>query len=128
MNKFLWELMEMEAPSKFCVGGREQSAFLLFPKYHYLSQNNKHTLYMNMVGLINTFTSEKKALERLRQIVENANFPVRVYKVSKYGRNKGKRVLFAENHEQRIDLTNAKEDAFCKVFEIDEWKEETEVG
>jgi len=128
MNKFLWELMELEAPNKFFVGGREEPAFLLFPKYHYLSQNNKHTLYLNGVGLINTFTSEKKALERLKQIVENANFPIRVYKVSKHGRKQGKRILFAENDKQRIDLSNAKEGTFCKVFEIDEWKEELKVG
>jgi len=119
--QILWELLELEAKDKFYVGNRENPAFLLFPKYSPLCMDKKVTLYMNGVGLIDTFKSEKAALERLKQIIENANFAVQVYKVSKYGRQKGKRVLFAENTVDRIDNETMK--GHCRVFEIDEWKE-----
>ena len=115
-----WELLEMEAPLKFYINGKDTPAFLLFPKYHWASSKSYHHLYMNTVGLIGKFTAEKKALARLKEIVENANFPVRVYKSSKYGRNRGKRILFAENKVQRIELTENP----CKVFNIDEWERE----
>jgi len=117
---FLWELLESEAPEKFYIDGNEHPAFLYFPRQHWASQKNKHTLYMNTVGVINTFGSRKKALARLKQIVENAYFAVRVYQVSRTGRNKGKRILFAENTTDRITKSELK--APMKVFEIVEWQ------
>lgn len=120
MNKFVWELLEMEAPERFHINGKEKPAFLLFPKWHFASTKNHYSLYMNTVGLIARFTSKKKALERLRRIVETANFPVRVYKVSKYSQKQGKRVLFAENTIQRMEFTENP----TKVFNIDEWQKE----
>lgn len=119
-ENILWELLEMEAPLKFYVNGKESPAFLLFPKWHFASTKSHHSLYLNNVGLIARFSSEKKALERLKQIVENANFALRVYKVSKYGRKRGKRILFAENTIQRVDMTDAR--GPMKVFNIDEWQ------
>jgi len=122
----LWDLMELEAPEKFYVGDAEKPAFLFFPKYHTFALKSKHCLYMNRVGLINTFTSERKAFERLRKIVENANFPVKVYRVSKTGRLRGKRILFAENRIQRINLEKIQleegETRYVKVFNIPEWE------
>ena len=117
----LWELLESEAPEKFYVNGKEMPAFLLFHKYHWASQNKKYTLYLNRVGVIAEFTSQKKALERLKLIVENANFPVRVHRLSRTGRYKDKRILFAENTVERIDRETLR--GPCKVFNIDEWQE-----
>jgi hypothetical protein len=119
MNTILWELMEMEAPEKFFINGAEQPGFLLFPKYSYLTLNNKVSLYMNGVGLIANFKTEKQAKERLKQIVETANFPTRVYQVSKTGSRRGKRILFAENTIQRVEPTENP----CKVFNISEWQD-----
>jgi len=123
----LWDLMELEAPEKCYVGDAEKPAFLFFPRYHTFALKTKHCLYMNRVGLINTFTSERKALEHLRKIIETANFPVKVYRVSKTGRLRGKRILFAENTIQRIDLEKIQleegETRTIKVFNIPEWKE-----
>jgi len=123
--KFLWELLEEEAPQKFYVDGKENPAFLLLPRGHWASSKSMHTLYLNSISVIDTFTSEKKALERLTQIVENANFAVRVYRVVKYGRNRGKRILFAENTVERMDKTKLIGPA--RVFNIDEWQKEGEV-
>ena len=122
MNMLLWELMEMEAPETFFVNGKEHPAFLYFPRSHFLAMNGKHSLYMNGVSLISIFSSRKKAFDRLREIVASANFPLRLYRVSKYGSKRGKRILFAENHVQRVGMTDAK--GACKVFNIREWQEE----
>jgi len=124
-HSILWELMEMEAPEKFYVNGKEHPAFLFFPRYHYLSaKKTKHSLYMNGVGLVSSFSSKKQTFARLREIVENANFPLRLYQVSKYGSKRGKRILFAENHTQRVDMTDAK--GPMKVFNIEEWQKEAQ--
>ena len=117
-TSLLWELMEMEAPEKFCVNGKEHAAFLLFPKCHWAASKGYHHLYMNTVGLIGKYTARAKALERLREIVETANFALKVYRVSKYGRNRGKRIFFAENHVQRVEPSEFP----TKVFNIKEWE------
>ena len=122
MNQFVWELLEMEAPLKFFVDGKDKPAFLLFPKWHWASTKTQHSLYMNGVGLISKFSSEKKALERLKEIVENANFTCRVYKVNKFGSKRGKRILFAENITERVDRTTLQNP--CKSFSIQEWEKE----
>jgi rRNA processing protein Krr1/Pno1 len=111
--------MESEAPEKFFVNNAEHPAFLLFPKYSFLATNNKVSLYMNGVSLIANFKTEKLAKERLKQIIENANFPTRVYQVSKTGQKRGKRILFAENKIVRVQLTENP----CRVFNIEEWSE-----
>ena len=93
MSEILWELMEMEAPEKFYVDEKEHPAFLIFPKYHYLClDTKKHNLYLNGVGLIASFETRKALFERLKQIVENANFPIKVYQVSKFGKKRGKKI------------------------------------
>lgn len=123
----LWELMELEAREKFFVNNKEYPAFLYFPKYHYLSaEKSYHSLYLHTVGLINIFSSRQKAFERLKQIVENANFPLKLYQMSKYGRNRGKRILFAENKIQQVPLEPERvvEGAVVKVFNITEWEKE----
>jgi len=126
MNQILWELMEMEAPEKFFVNQKEHPAFLAFPKHHYLSVvRNRYNLYMNGVGLIASFGSEKALLERLKRIVENANFPIRVFRMSKHGRKKGQRTFFAENEIQRISIQtqgNDEDIRHVKVFNIKEWE------
>lgn len=119
MSIFLWELLEMEAPEKYCVDGKDSPAFLLFTKGSIGSMDHKVSLYLNSVGLIANFTSEKKAKERLKQIVENANLPMRIYQISKYGGKRGKRILFAENKTQRVELGENP----CRTFNIEEWKE-----
>ena len=119
MSVFLWELLEIEAPEKYCVDGKESPAFLLFPKGSIGSMDHKVSLYMNSVGLIANFTSKKKAKARLKQIVENANLPMRVYQISKYGTRRRKRILFAENKVQRVELGENP----CRAFNIEEWRE-----
>lgn len=119
MKEALWEIMEMEAPEKFYADGRDRAAFLLFPKSHWLSVEKGYSLYLNTVGLIKSFSTRKKALERLKEIIESANFPVRVYKVDKYGIKAGERIFFAENNVQKIPL---KPKRCMKVFNIDEWE------
>lgn len=96
MSSILWDLMESEAPDKFFVGDAERPGFLLFPRYHCFAHENKWTLYMNSVGLIDTFSTMDKALERLREIIATAKTSVKVFKASKTGRDRNKRILFAE--------------------------------
>jgi len=101
-NDLLWEILEMEAPIKFYIGDCERPAFLLFPKYHWAASNSKVTLYMNFVAKIGDFSSIKKALEFLKEKIEkHSTKHVRLYMVKKYGRNAGKRILFAESKPAR---------------------------
>ncbi len=114
--------MEMEAPEKFFVDEKEHPAFLMFPKYHYLAlETKKHNLYLNGVGLIAGFRTRKKLFERLKEIIAHANFPIKVFKVSKFGKQRGKKILFAENKTERVNMTNAR--GPCHTFNIDEWNQ-----
>jgi hypothetical protein len=105
MSSLLWDLMETEAPDKFFVGDAERPGFLLFPRYHFLAHENRWTLYLNSVGLIDTFSTMEEALERLRQIVATARASVKVFTVSKTGRNRSKPIVFAE--KLVTNVTNA---------------------
>lgn len=120
-SEILWELLEMEALEKFFVGNAKSPAFLLFPKYHWASTKSAHSLYLSNVGLIARFSSQKKALDRIKELVEKANYPLKLYQVSKFGRKRGKQILFAENKSSRIDLTKAK--GPVRAFNIDEWEQ-----
>jgi len=96
--EILWELLEVEAPIKFYINDAKKPAFLLFPKYHWASSKSKVTLYMNLLGKIREFTSEKKALAFLKEKIENHSIKsIKVYIVYKYGRRAGKKILFAES-------------------------------
>jgi hypothetical protein len=71
---------------------------------------------MNRVGVIGYYPSRAKAETRLREIVENANYPVRVYR-----KRGAKMILFAENVVKRKP-DPLPESAGQKMFEIKEWE------
>ena len=97
-SDLLWEILEMEAPIRLYIDDAEKPAFLLFPKYHWAASKSKVALYMNSVAKIGDFSSEKKALEFLRDKIENHTTKhIKVYMVHKYGRKAGKRIFFAES-------------------------------
>jgi len=98
-EELIWSILESEAPEKFYINDAKKPAFLYFPKWHHFAWEKKHTIYMNSIGLLGTFRSRRKAFAKLREIIETANEPVKVYRVSKTGRDKGKRVFFAEKTE-----------------------------
>lgn len=120
MDEIIWGLMESEACHKFLINANEEKvAFLILHKYSPINPTKGYALFLNHVGLIKAFKREKDALERVKQIVENAYFPLRIYKVSKHGRNRRRPVLFAENTVERVNMEGAI--GPHKVFEIDEW-------
>jgi hypothetical protein len=95
-DELIWDLMEIEAPDKFYIDDHDKPAFLMFPKYHHFSPWKGYvTLWMNRVGLIGKYKSKREALEKIHEIVGKASKPIRLYRVSSYGRNRGKRILFA---------------------------------
>jgi len=97
-NDLLWDILELEAPIKFYIDACEEPAFLLFPKYHWAASKSHVALYMNSVAKIGDFRSEKKALEFLKDKIENhTTKPIKVYIVYKHGRKAGKRIFFAES-------------------------------
>ena len=97
-NDLLWDILELEAPIKFYIDDCEKPAFLLFPQYHPFASKSRVALYMNSVAKIGNFTSEKKALEFLKDKIENHTTKhVKCYIVYKHGRKAGKRIFFAES-------------------------------
>jgi len=120
-SDLLWELLASEASARFYVEKDDilakGPAFLYYPRHDPWAWKSRCTIYVNGIGVLDTYTSEKKALQRLKEIIENANFPLKVYKVSTR-----KPVLFAENKVQRIDPSQILEDCSVKVFNIPEWK------
>ena len=113
----VWDLVEHDCgTTRFYVDNRDKAGFLIISKWSALNSSKQHELMMNGVGLIKRFKTEREAKNRLKQIVENANIPVRVYEDKR-----NKRVLFAENTTERIG--KIKTGCSFKVFEIPEWGE-----
>ena len=97
-SDLLWEILETEAPIKFYIGNCERPAFLLFPKHHWAASKSKVALYMNSVAKIGDFRSIKEALEFLKEKIEkHTTGHIKLYMVREYGRDAGRRVLFAES-------------------------------
>jgi hypothetical protein len=101
----------------FHVNGTGKPGFMIFPHPHFHSGNKAIVLFMNHVGLIGCYPTRKKAEIRLQEIIEKANYPVRVYR--KYH---GRIQMFAENTVKRKP-DPLPESAGQKVFEIPEWRE-----
>ena len=112
-SKFLWDAMEALAREKYYIGTVDKPAFLI-----YQSKRN-YGLYLNSVGLINSYPSLKKARDRIKSLVENANYPMMVFK----GKPKAStKKPFAMNEKSSEMYLNAKEDCMVRAFNIEEWK------
>jgi len=114
VSKILWDLLESEARERFFIDAAPEPAFLI--SWGIFSPKGKCTLYLNTVGAINSFPSLKKAEERIKELVESARTPIKVYKGIKRGH-----LLFAENKESRLPAT-ASEGNLIATFKIREWE------
>jgi len=118
--RILWECACDLARERFYVERAdgslsEEPAFIIvdwFPLVKY----KRYALYLYEVGLIDSFTSLAKALRRVKQLVEHANYPIRVF------RDRKALQPFAVNEEWRIDVSKLREGAFVKAFNIPEWE------
>ena len=119
LSNALWDILEGEADELFYIEGKDWPAFILMSRNHPFNPFKGHVLYMSHVGLIAIFRTKEEALQHLRKIIENANVPVRVWRVLKRWKERGKRVFFAENTIERIDSSKAI--GPIKVFNIKEW-------
>ncbi len=109
----MWKLFrDTFCEIEFYVNTAKEPAFLITS-----TNRTQNQLLMNTVGKIGTYTSLKKAKDRLKEIVESANIPVQVFSKT---RHRGMKKLFAENKILRIKIPE-KEDMPYKVFEIPEW-------
>jgi len=97
-QNLIWELLESEACERYFIDDAEKPAFLLLSKHNPLSHGG-FELYMNYVARLGRFSSMKKAEDKLREVISKARRPLKVFKVSKWGRKKGKRQFFAEKFE-----------------------------
>lgn len=114
MNNILWDLIESEARERFFVDDAKEPAFLI--SWGIFSPNGKCTLYLNTVGAINSFPTLSKARERIKELVESARTPIKVYKETKRGH-----LLFAESKESRPPAT-VSEGNLIATFKIREWE------
>lgn len=92
----VWLAIEQEAVEKFYVelkGGKraKKSAFLICRSI-WTHGSGDWELYMNRVGSVGNFKTKKACIEKLKEIVENAVLPVRIWK-----QRKGKFELFFES-------------------------------
>jgi len=112
-QNFVWEVAEkFLAFEKYYIeiDGRigEGAAFLII-KYP-----RGYGLFLNKVGLIRFFKSLRQARKRIKELVENANFPLAVWRDPVRDRKP-----FAENKVWRI---KPKPGVYFKAFNIEEWE------
>lgn len=118
---FMWEMVESLASSKYYINDSEKPALLVLPKLN----SKGYDLYLNLIGKIASFKSERNATNRVKKLVETANYPLKLYRV-RYGRKDKK--PFAVNEEYSELYKNAVEGNPIKVFNIEEWEPKPEVS
>lgn len=91
MSSIIWDLIESEARERYYVNDCEEPAFLIGGGV-FARKGKLCSLYMNTVCELGSFSSFKKAREKLKEIVAKAKLPVKLYRI----KNNGQRVLFAE--------------------------------
>jgi len=98
-NRFeddIWELLRTTfVEEEYYINDKTQPAFLLS-----WTDPKKWQLLVNHLGIIGTFPNRAKARAKLKDIIENANVPVVVWRYSKHH----KKLLFAKNDVTRIEL------------------------
>jgi len=117
---FLWNCLIDLAVEKFYIQKEDgtlhdKPCFIVIDDYPNV-KTNRYSLWLFKVGLIGQYPSKRKVLQKVKEIVENANFPVKVF------RGKHSRKPFAENKICRVDISRIKEGAYVKVFNIPEWE------
>lgn len=80
----------------------------------FIVKNSKwYIIIMNHVGEICRFNTKKKAISRVKRLFEEANYPLKAYRLS--GK---KKILFAVNEVRRVV---PKEGCPLKAFNVEEW-------
>lgn len=111
-EKYLWEFAELIAIEKYHIeinGERKTSPALLV-----ISFNKKYCLYLNHIGKIGCYKSKKEVHNKIKELVETANYPLKLWKGLK------SKKPFAENTQHRVDVS--KINAPLRVFNIPEWR------
>ena len=93
-QELIWEILESEACEQYYIDDAKKPAFLLLSKYNPLSHGG-FELYMNNVTILGRFKSQKKAEERLIDMLQTTRKSIKVWKVSKW-KSRKKRTLFKE--------------------------------
>jgi len=81
-------------------------------------------LILNHVGKINRYKKLKAAQERIKSLVESANYPMKIYKQN--GRGRLSKKPFAENTIDRL-IDGGVEGAPIRAFNIEEWESQLAV-
>lgn len=90
-------LKETFMEDEFFIDNKKDSAFIISCTQ---IKPDKWQIVGNGLGVIATYPSHKKALAALTKVVENANYPVKVYRTTRHRKTK---VLFAESKVTRIE-------------------------
>jgi len=116
-KEWIWQAAEAIALEKYYVEleGEERKLEPAFLTIYFKEKG--YGLFVNGVGLIKFFSSRKKLHEYLKKLVENANFPLKLWKGLRA------RKPFAINTVQRVTPSELP----CKVFNIPEWEREKNV-
>ncbi len=117
MNQALFDVLPYMALEEYWIRTGEElakgPAFLIVPL------GEAYILILNNVGVIARYKRLKEAQNRIKELVENANYPMMVYRKKHNG--KVSPHPFAENLVQRVQPPT-ESDIPVKAFEIKEWE------
>ena len=113
-TQFLWECFEDIAEARFYIETEKgeiakSPAFLIYEK----------GLYLNGVGKIASFRSKVAIWRGIKELVENANYPMRLWRSREPRKNEKP---FAINYNYRNIPENPNPEAPIKAFNIKEWE------
>ena len=115
MNQAVFDVLSYLAEEEYWIETEEGLA--KGPAFFIVPSKRTYLLILNNVGLIDSYKRLKQAQIRIKELVENSNYPMKIY-LKKHGKIKSH--PFAFNLTRRVTPLN--EDTPVKAFEIREWE------
>jgi hypothetical protein len=115
MNDALWDVLPYIALEEYWIETEEGVAKA--PAFFIVYLSNGYHLILNNLGTIRVYKKLKQAQDRIKELVESANYPMKVY------RKKDRKINphpFAENLIRRAEPLN--EDTPLRAFDVKEWE------
>lgn len=117
LSEALFDLLPELASEEYWIETEEGLASK--PAFYIVESDGRYNLILNSLGSIKIYHKLKNAQDRIRELVENANYPMKVYRKTRRGKIRVNAKPFAVNTVQRME---PKEDAPIRAFNIKEWE------
>lgn len=94
-SDLVFDIIEGEADEKYYIDDAPDPAVLLLTKGNFLARRSWQ-VYINRLTRVTSTKEESEAREKIEQIFNSCKKRIKVFKVLKYGRRRGEKILHGE--------------------------------